>query len=116
MSKEEPYAAGLSFTRWAVEALTIQEYRAALPITKPVGLHTLSQHGYCGLQSIVYWDVDAYITTNDATNLLQLIQQGSSMCSTYVGHDVIALAVQTAILYTVAAACHGVQAYLARRQ
>ena len=68
------------------------------------------------MQSIVYWDVGAYISTYDAAKLLQLIQQGSRMCSTYVSHDLIALAVQTAILYIVAAACHGIQAYLARRQ
>ena len=107
--------AGLSFTRWAVEALAIHNYRADMPITKPVGLHMLSQHGYCGLQRIVSWDFGAYITASDATNLLQLTQQGGSMCSTFVDHDLIALAVQTVILYGVAAACHSVQAHLARK-
>lgn len=75
----------------------------------------LSQHGYCGLHRIIYWDVGAFISASDATNLLQLIQQGGSMCSTYVDHDLIALAVQTLILYGVAASCHSVQAYLAKR-
>ena len=75
----------------------------------------LSQHGYCGLQRIVYWDVGAFISASDAAKLLQLIQQGGSMCSTFVDHDLTALAVQAAILYGVAAACHSVQAYLARR-
>lgn len=107
--------AGLSFTRWAVEALAIQNYRADAPITKPVGLHMLSQHGYCGLQRIMSWDVGAYVTASDATDLLQLTQQGGSMCSTYVDHDLIALAVQTALLYGVAAACHSTQAHLARK-
>lgn len=106
--------AGLSFTRWAVEALAIENYRADMPVTKPVGLHMLSQHGYCGLQRIMSWDVGAYMTVSDATKLLQLTQQGGSMCSTFVGHDLIALAVQTAILYGVAAACYTVQANLAR--
>ena len=106
---------GLSFTRWAVEALTIGNFTAVAPVTKPVGLRMLSQHGYCGLQRIVYWDVGAYITASDATDLLQLLQQGGSMCSTFVDHDLIALAVQAAILYGVAAACYSVQANLARR-
>lgn len=86
-----------------------------MPVTKPVGLYMLSQHGYCGLHRIVYWDVGAFISVGDATNLLQLVQEGGSMCSTFVDHDLIALAVQTAILCGVATACYSVQAYLARR-
>ena len=109
------FVAGLSFTRWAVEALTIEDYRSVLPVTQPVGLHTLSQHGYCGLQSIVYWDVGAYISASDATNLLQLLQPDGRLCSTYVHHDLIALAMQSAILYVVAALCYSIQAFLARK-
>ena len=83
---------------------------------RPVGLYTLSQHGYCGLQRIVYWDVGAYITTDDAAGLLQLVQQGSRMCSSYVDHDLIALGVQSLILSSAAAACHSLQVYLARNE
>ena len=82
---------------------------------RPQGLHTLSQHGYCGLQRIVYWDVGAYISSYDAASLLKLVQQGNDMCSTYVDHDLVALAVQTFILCFVAAACHSIQVYLARK-
>ncbi len=107
--------AGLSFTRWAVEALSIEAYRAAAVSMRPLGLYTLSNHGYCGLQRIVYWDVGAYISGDDATTLLILVQQGSDMCSTYVDHDLIAMAVQTCILCFVAAACHSIQVYLTRK-
>jgi len=107
--------AGLSFTRWAVEALSIEAYRAATVSMRPLGLYTLSNHGYCGLQRIVYWDVGAYISGDDAATLLALVQQGSDMCSTYVDHDLIAMAVQTCILCFVAAACHSIQVYLTRK-
>lgn len=107
--------AGLSFTRWATEALTVEDYRAASLYMKPMGLRTLSQHGYCGLQRLVYWDVGAYITKEDAASLLQLVQQGSDMCTSYVDHDLIALAVQTCVLCFVAAACQSIQVYLARK-
>ena len=107
--------AGLSFTRWAVEALSIEAYRAAAVSMRPLGLYTLSNHGYCGLQRIVYWDVGAYISGDDATTLLILVQQGSDMCSTYADHDLIAMAVQTCILCFVAAACHSIQVYLTRK-
>ena len=106
---------GLSFTRWAVEALSIEDYRAATLYMRPMGLHTLSQHGYCGLHRIVYWDVGAYITRDDAASLLTLVQQGGSMCGAYVDHDLIALAVQTLILCFVAAACQSIHVYLARK-
>ena len=107
--------AGLSFTRWAVEALSIEAYRAAAVSMRPLGLYTLSNHGYCGLQRIVYWDVGAYISGDDAATLLALVQQGSDMCSTYADHDLIAMAVQTCILCFVAAACHSIQVYLTRK-
>ncbi len=107
--------AGLSFTRWAVEALTIEAYRVAAASMRPLGLYTLSNHGYCGLQRIVYWDVGAYISGDDAATLLALVQQGSDMCSTYVDHDFTAMAVQTCILCVVAAAYHSIQVYLTRK-
>ena len=106
---------GLSFTRWAVEVLSIEAYSAASLPLRPVGLHTLSQHGYCGLHRIVYWDTGAYLSKDDAASLLALVQEGSSMCSTYVGHDLVALVVQTFILCFVAAACQSVQVYLTRQ-
>lgn len=106
---------GLSLTRWASEALTIEQFRSAAAHLRPVGLQALSQHGYCGLQSIVYWDAGAYITRDAASSLLELISEGGNMCSSYLHHDLIALAAQAMILIVCAVACLVLRVFLFRR-
>lgn len=109
------FFAGLSVTRWASEALSIEQFRSAAEHLRPVGLQALSQHGFCGLQSIVYWDAGAYITKDAASNLLVLLSEGGSMCSSYLRHDLIALAAQAVILLLCAAGCLMLRVYLYRR-
>ena len=109
------FFAGRSVTRWAAEALTVEQLKSAAVYLRPVGLQALSQHGYCGLQSIVYWDVGAYITKDAASSLLTLISEGGSMCNSYLNHDLIALAAQAVILVMCAAACLMLRVYLFTR-
>lgn len=107
--------AGLSLTRWAAEALTIEQFRSAATSLRPVGLQALSQHGYCGLHGIVYWDTGAYITQEAANSLLTLIEQGGNMCSSYIHRDLIALAAQAGILLVCAGLCLMIKVYLFKR-
>lgn len=95
-------ATGLSYARWAVEAIAVQECASQPADVRPPGLLSLAQHGYCGLEGIVPWHFGEGISQADAAVLLQLLQDDGAMCRSFVRNNHAALAVQAIIWHLVA--------------
>ncbi|KAK9828523.1 hypothetical protein WJX72_000572 [[Myrmecia] bisecta] len=92
---------GLSYLRWAIEAITIGTLNSTPAYLRPVLLHASARQGFCGLHHIFRWDQGEWISDAQAQQLLHLLGSGGAMCQQFVQHDIIALLAQAALMYLV---------------
>jgi len=75
---------GLSYGRWAVEAVTIQEFRQYADYLQPRAKHVMMEVGYCGLDR-------KHSAGNESLDIM-------TYCKGYVAWDYMSLFIQGAVL------------------